>query len=274
MSEGRPPLADTHCHLILPAFTQDREAALERARAAGIRRFLVPGIDLETSRQAVELAGRQTDVYAAVGIHPHHAEAWDAAAAGLRELAAAPRVVAIGEIGLDYYRDLSPRPTQLRAFEGQLALAAELGLPVVIHNRRADDDLLAVLEAWAARLPVERAGRPGVLHAFSGGAELAGRGLAAGFLLGVGGPITYRNGRSASALRAVPAERLLLETDAPYLPPHPLRGQRNEPAHLTYIAAALADLQDLPLDTLAAATSTAAARLFGWDHGLNDHHLF
>lgn len=274
MSDGRPLLADTHCHLILPAFADDREAVLDRARAAGVERFLVPGIDLETSRQAVELARRHGDVFAAVGIHPHHAGAYDAQAAeALRDLAMETRVVAVGEIGLDYYRDLAPRPLQREALRGQLELAAALDLPVVIHNREASGDLLEALEAWAAQLPPARAERPGVLHAFSGGAGEAGRARAAGFLLGVGGPITYANGRGAATLAGIPPDDLLLETDSPYLPPHPLRGRRNEPAHLTHIAAALSALQDLPLDILAAATSAAAARLFGWDHDLNHRNL-
>ncbi|HMK07724.1 MAG TPA: TatD family hydrolase, partial [Anaerolineales bacterium] len=184
-----PPLADTHCHLCLPDFTGDLDQVLARARLAGVERILVPGVDVASSERAVQLAEKHRGLYAAVGIHPHYASTYDAQArARLRRLAESPRVAAIGEIGLDYYRDRSPRPDQQRAFADLLELAAELGLPAVIHNREADEDLLQQALPWAAGRP-----HPGVLHAFSGDAAAAEEVARAGFYLGVGGPITFPN---------------------------------------------------------------------------------
>jgi len=222
------PLADTHCHLTLPDFEPDRPQVLERARAAGVAWIVVPGIDLETSRAAVAFAESEPDVFAAVGVHPHHAAQWSPAwRAALQDLARSDRVVAVGEIGLDYHRRLSPVPAQQQALEDQLDLARELGLPVIVHNRQAIDDLLPLLERWASDSDASP-GRRGVLHAFSADRTSAERALAAGFHLGIAGPITYP---SASGLRALlrhlPLDRILLETDAPYLPPQPHRGTRD-----------------------------------------------
>jgi TatD DNase family protein len=269
MSE-RVPLADTHCHLCLADFEPDLPEVLERARAAGVERILVPGIDLETSRRAVELADDHEEIFAAVGVHPHHAATFGPATRDeLRRLADSPRVVAIGEIGLDYYRDRSPRPAQRKAFEGQLDLAAEVRRPVVVHNREASGDVLERLLPWAALRD-----NPGVLHAFSSDAGEALAAAEAGLFLGVAGPITYPNaGERRRVTGELPRERILLETDSPYLTPHPHRGRRNEPARTTLIAAALAEIWGIDPDDARRAVWKNAATLFHWDHGTDNRHL-
>ncbi|MEW6568276.1 MAG: TatD family hydrolase [Chloroflexota bacterium] len=268
-------MTDTHCHLTLPEFEADRQATLERAREAGVTSIVVPGIDLETSRRSVAFAEAHPGVFAAVGVHPHHAAEWNGAAkAELRALARSPRVVAIGETGLDYYRELSPRSAQRRALEDQLDLAEELGLPVILHNRQAIEELLGVLEAWAPPVGDGAAQRSGVLHAYSADLPSARRALAAGFYLGVAGPVTYRSTAALrAALRQVPLGRIVLETDAPYLPPHPYRGKRNEPAYATRVAEEVAQLLDLTYPSLAETTTHNAAALFGWHHDLDHCHL-
>jgi TatD DNase family protein len=252
-------LIDSHCHLDFPQFDADRDEVLARSIAAGVTVLVNPGADLESSRRAVALAERHTAIYAAVGIHPHDATTLDGPAlAELRQLAAHPKVVAIGEIGLDYYRDRSPRDRQRAAFEAQLGLAAELNLPVIVHQREAAADVLAALRAWA------EGGHPGcVLHAFAGDEAVTEEAVDLGFYLGIGGPLTYQNARHLPEIVPhLPLERLLLETDAPYLPPHPYRGQRNEPAYLALVARRLAELRALPLETLAERVTENTRRAF------------
>lgn len=259
-------LIDTHCHLDFPQFDSDRAAVLARARATGVQVIVNPGADLVSSRRAVALAEAEPMVYAAVGIHPHDARTLDeAAVAALRELAAHPKVVAIGEIGLDFYRDLSPREQQQLAFERQLELAAELHLPVIIHCREAQELVMATLEKWAARHPAPREGWRGVLHAFSGDQAMAEAAQALGFVIGLGGPVTFENARRLhSLIPQLSLDHLLLETDAPYLAPHPHRGQRNEPAWLPLIAEAIARWRGIPATKVAQQTSANAVRLFGF----------
>ena len=252
-------MIDSHCHLDFPQFDADRDAVLARSAAAGVAAIVNPGADLESSRRAVALAARVANVYAAVGVHPHDAATLDGPAlAELRQLAAHPKVVAIGEIGLDYYRDLSPRDRQRAAFDTQLALAAELNLPVIVHQREAAVDALAALRAWAG------GGHPGcVLHAFAGEEAVADEAAALGFYLGLGGPLTYQNARRLPEIVPhLPPDRLLLETDAPYLPPHPHRGQRNEPAYLVLVARRLAELREMSLGVLASQVAENTRRVF------------
>ncbi len=258
-------LIDTHCHLDFPQFDSDRAAVLARARAVGVRAIVNPGADLASSRRAVALAEAEPMVYAAVGIHPHDAWAFnEATMAALRELATHPKVVAIGEIGLDFYRDRSPRDQQQLAFERQLELAAELHLPVIIHCREAQEPVMATLERWAARHPAPKDGWRGVLHAFSGDRAMAEAAQALGFAIALGGPVTFENARRLHSLvPRLPLDHLLLETDAPYLAPHPHRGQRNEPAWLPLIAEAIARWHGLPTTEIARRTSANAIRLFG-----------
>lgn len=270
-------LLDSHAHLDFPQFDADREAVVERAREAGLVAILNVGTDLASSRAAVALAEQYDFIYATVGIHPHDAKTVTTAVLDkLRTLARHPKVVAIGEIGLDYYRDRSPRPVQRRVFADQLALAAELGLPVVIHSREALDDVLATLRGWQGFPPGggtegERASPPvggieggtGVLHSYSGGPERLEEVLALGFSVSISGPVTFRK---ASRLRAVaktvPLERLLVETDCPYLTPAPHRGQRNEPSYVRYVVEAVARTRRMPVDLVAQTTTVNAGRLF------------
>ncbi len=236
-------LTDTHCHLNLPEYSGDLEAVLARARAAGVSHIVVPGVDLETSRIAVELASKNGDVHAAVGIHPHYASGWDPQdIRELRDLAQSAQVLAIGEIGLDFYRDHAPRQEQREVFQAQLELALELCLPVIVHQRESMAEILDTLLQYDGETPPDLQGRRGVLHAFSGDAEFASIAVEKGFYLGVAGPITYRK---ADALRATigdtPLERLLTETDSPYLSPEPVRGRRNEPANVRHIVDQLTD---------------------------------
>jgi TatD DNase family protein len=260
-AEGRPlqvdGLIDTHAHLHDPAFDADRPAVLARARAAGVRGFLTIGTDVATAEAAVALAAAEPDVHAAVGIHPHDALTADASALGrIAALAAGPKVVAIGEIGLDYYRNLAPRDAQRAALEAQLALARRLGKPVLLHCREAHADLLEICRAAG----VDAVG--GILHCFSGDLAVAHRGIDLGLLISIAGPVTYPSARRlADVVRALPSDRLVVETDSPYLPPQPWRGQRNEPAYLPVTAARVAELVGRPLAEIAAATTANAARL-------------
>jgi TatD DNase family protein len=255
---------DTHCHLDLPQFDPDRDAVLARAVAAGVGRILIPGIDLETSRRALALAERHPALRVAIGVHPNATATFtDAIIAELRALARHPKVDAIGEIGIDLYWKTVPLEQQARAFRAQLALAAELDLPVIIHDREAHVEVMRILREAAPPAGV-------VLHAFSGEAALAEEALSLGFYLGVDGPLTYKKN---DALRAVfvaaPLARILIETDAPYLtpdaPPRARRGARNEPAYVRDVAERLARVRGLPVDTVASATTANARRLFRWE---------
>lgn len=253
-----PDLFDTHAHLHFPEFAGDLSAVLERARDAGVRRMLTIGTDLETSRAAVALAAREPDVWASVGFHPHDASEADPAALGeLERLAGAPRVVAIGECGLDFFRNLSPREAQERCFRSQLALARRVGKPVVVHCRDAHEVALAIL----AEERVEATG--GVMHCFSGNTALARRCLDLGLLVSLAGPVTYPKARALAEVAAfVPADRLVVETDCPFLPPQLYRGKRNEPAYLALTLARVAEVRGEAPDALAARMAENARALF------------
>ncbi|MBI2302308.1 MAG: TatD family hydrolase [Armatimonadetes bacterium] len=254
-------LIDTHTHLQFRAFDADRDAVLQRAAEAGVERIVVVGCDLPSSRAAVALAAEHAGrVYAAVGVHPHEAASLDAVGlAELRRLAARPGVVAIGECGLDYYRDRCPRDVQQRAFALQQRLAVELGLPLVVHSREAVDDVLRSLaEKGGSRTRV-------VLHCFTTDPEAAERVVAAGCWLGMDGPVTYPKATDAHRIaQEVPLARLLLETDCPYLAPQAVRGKRCEPAHVRAVAERVAELRGMECEELAAATAASAAEFFGW----------
>ncbi|HLH27017.1 MAG TPA: TatD family hydrolase [Chloroflexota bacterium] len=254
-------LVDTHAHLMDAAFADDLDAVLARAAAAGVETIVCVGYDLASSRAAVALAAAHPGLFATVGVHPNYlAEAPPNWLPQLRELAGAPRVVGIGETGLDYYRAYTPPEVQRDGFRAHLQLAEELRLPAVIHCREAEEDLLDVLAARPAA-SVE----PGVLHCFSGTASTMRAAAAAGYYISLAGTVTFK---SAASLRevaaAVPAERLLVETDCPYLSPMPHRGQRNEPARVRLTAACIAETRGVPLETVARQTTANAARLFGW----------
>lgn len=254
-------IVDTHAHVDCDAFDPDRQAVLARAAAAGVAWIVDVGVDLASSYRAVALAAQEPFVWAAVGVHPHDAATWNAVAATeLRHLAQAPRVLAIGETGLDYYRDRSPRPKQREAFVAQLGLACELGLPVIIHSRASENDTLAMLQD--AHREARKALR-GVMHCFSGSVDFAHKVLELGLHIGIAGPVTYpRATVLAEIVRQVPLERLLLETDCPYLAPQARRGMRNEPAYVCLVAERVAALRDMPLDEVGCVTSANARELF------------
>ena len=259
-------LIDSHAHLDFPQFDADRSNVIDRAGAAGVQAIVNVGADLASSRRAVALAAKHDSIYAAVGMHPHDAKKLDGAAlAELRELAQQPKVVAVGEIGLDFYRDLSPRDVQRRAFQAQLAWATRVGKPVIIHDRDAHDEIMQILTNWAADFKgTQLAGRLGVLHTFSGDLSMAERAMDMGFCISISGPVTYKNARQlADLVRTLPLERLLVETDCPYLTPHPHRGKRNEPAYVRLVAERIAALRGIPLEDVAEATTASARRLFG-----------
>ena len=250
-------IIDTHMHLCSEAFDADREAALARAEADGVARLVEVGYNLATSRAALALAERHEHIFAVVGVQPNYAhELDDGWLDTVRALAAHPKTVAIGEIGLDYHWKYATPAQQEPVFRDQLALARELGLPVVIHSREAAADTLRVLRD-AAR------GVRGVMHSFSGDWAYAEACLDIGFFLSLSGPITFPKATELhDVARRVPLDRLLTETDSPYLSPHPLRGKRNEPARVRLVAERLAALREAPLDTIAEAVWQNASNLF------------
>ena len=252
-----PALVDAHCHLGDAAFDGDRPAVLARAAAAGVGHVVVIGESLAGSARAADLTRAHAGLSATAGVHPHEAAQWDAATPSrLRELLAAPELVAVGETGLDYHYDHAPRPAQRAAFEGQLALAADLGKPVVIHARDADDDMAALLREWGGRVSL-------VLHSFAGSRALFSAGMDVGAYFSFSGMISFKNWRPEVSPAACPPDRLLVETDAPYLAPVPHRGHRNEPAFVPDIVTALARQRDASPVDLVRQTSENAIRVFG-----------
>jgi TatD DNase family protein len=256
-----PELFDTHAHLHFPEFDADRDAMLARARAAGVRRLVTIGTDAETTRAAIAVAERDSDVWATAGVHPHDAgDCDDATLAEMERLAAAPRVVAIGEIGLDFFRNLSPRDAQERVFRHLIGVARRARKPVLVHCRDAHAEVLAILAE-------ERASEVGgIMHCFSGDVPIARRCLDLGLVVSLAGPVTYPNARALPEVaRFVPGDRLVIETDCPFLPPQGYRGKRNEPAYLALTAARVADLRGEPLEVFARSTSDNARRLLRID---------
>jgi TatD DNase family protein len=249
-------LIDTHCHLADPAFGPDRPEVLDRAWAAGVGRVVVIGESRSSAEAALAMAAAEPRLSASAGVHPHNAREWNSEAeAWLRELLRDPRVVAVGETGLDFHYDHSTRSDQHRAFEAQLALAAETGKPAVIHAREADDEVAAIL----ARHPEVIT----ILHSFSGGMGLLRAGLVLRHYVSFSGMVTFKNWRLDDAVRETPLDRLLLETDSPYLAPVPYRGKRNEPGFVRAVAERVAAVRGMPIDQLIAATGENAARVFG-----------
>ncbi len=254
-------LIDTHCHLDFDLFDADRDQVIALAAESNVKRIIVPALDLNNCQAVLRLTEQFAIVFAAVGIHPNSSADWqDAWINTLRDLASHEKVVAIGEIGLDYYWDRSPKEVQHRALASQLLLAAELNLPVIIHNRESNTDVIKTL----AESPLNGRKNPGVLHSFSADWETADAALKMGFYLGFTGPITFKKADDLReiALR-VPIDRILVETDAPFLAPHPRRGKRNEPSYVTYIAQHLAAIRGMDPDAFARQTTKNAATLFG-----------
>ena len=249
---------DSHAHLDDNKYDPDRHEMLMRAKEQDISLIVNVGYDISSSQRSIALAEKYDFIYAAVGIHPH-----DAAEAGpesideIRRLAGHSKVVAIGEMGLDYFRDLSPRDVQQDLFRLQINLAIELDKPIIVHDRDAHGDIMVILREAAESLP------GCVLHCFSGSSEMARECLKLGFYLSVAGPVTFGNAKKLREVAAeVPLDRLLIETDAPYLTPEPHRGKRNESAYVAYVGRRIAELKGIPPEELAAATTENAKRLF------------
>ena len=267
--KGTIKLVDTHCHLNFEEFDPDRKVIVDRAKEFGITKILVPGIDVETSKTAIDCAFEFDEVYAAVGFHPNQGLFWTTSTlSDLRKLALKEKVVAVGEIGLDYYRDRAPKELQLRIFSEQLQLAAELGLPVIIHNREAFEDILKTLDNWCHDLTstcVELQNHPGVLHSFSGNEEFAAIINSLNFKIGITGPVTFKKSQSLQAVVASQAIRnMVIETDAPFLAPSPFRGMRNEPANVRIVAEKISEIKEISFENVAKITTDEADMLFQW----------
>jgi TatD DNase family protein len=250
-------LVDSHAHIQLSQFDRDRHDVLQRAKSAGIEQILVVGFDLKTSQQAVELAMNTENLWATVGMHPHDAkDLTNTAMDTFQRLADHPKVIALGEMGLDYYRDLSPRSIQKTAFEQQLDLAEELDMPIIVHNREAYHDILPILRSRKGRIS-------GVLHCFSGDVDIMKQTLDIGFHIGIGGPVTYKKSDDLQTVaKQVPANRLLIETDCPWLAPQFRRGKRNEPSYVISVAERIAELRGTPAEEIGQITTQNFVTLF------------
>ena len=260
---------DTHCHLNLEEFDQDREQVVIRASGFGISRILTPGIDIDTSKKAIQCAFDFDQVYASVGVHPNSGLSWtDETLNELMQLANKEKVVAIGEIGLDYYREYTPRALQRSIFSHQLEFAARIGLPVIVHNRDASEDITELLLDWQSVMAnnrIELGNHPGVLHSFSGSLDMAAEMVAHHFKIGISGPVTFQNAQNLQAVVAsLPLESIFIETDAPYLTPQPFRGKRNEPSNVRIVAEKIAQIKGIQVEQVAKATTQEADKLFNW----------
>lgn len=253
-------LVDSHCHLDFPDFAAERDDVIARARTAGVGTMLTISTKLSTFEAVRAVAERYDDVYCSVGVHPHEADREEGAAdaAGLIALTKHPRVVGLGETGLDYYYGHSSRENQRAAFRAHLQASRETGLPVIVHSRDAEDDTMELLEAEA-----EKGGLTGLIHCFTGTRKLADFAVGIGFCVSFSGIVTFKNAEDLrETAKALPLDRILVETDAPYLAPIPNRGKRNEPAFVTYTAALLAKLRGVEADEIARATTDNFFRLF------------
>ncbi len=251
-------LIDTHCHLDAKRFDEDRPEMMARARSAGVQRMVTIGCDVEGSHRALGLAKTHADVFCSAGVHPHEAEKAEAGFVDrLRAIAQHPKCVAIGECGLDYFYDHSPRERQAEVFAAQIRLAVELDMPLVIHVRDAWDDCLRILEDEGAAKP------GGIIHCFSGSVEQAEKSLALNFYISIPGIVTFKkSGDLPTVVENCPKDRLLVETDSPYLAPAPFRGKRNEPAYVAHVAQKVADLWQTDIDDVLRVTGENAQRVF------------
>ena len=273
-------LTDTHCHLDFNKFDEDREAIIQRACEAGVSRILIRALELESSKAVIQLANSHPNIFAAVGFHPTDLDNWNEnSTENLRTLmTSANNILAIGEIGLDYYwvKETDKQGQQREVLKQQLQLAQEVNLPVIIHMREKNDewfgqasvDLLEIIAQWHNELQAQNhplAKKPGVLHSFNGTLETAQKAIQHNFYIGVTGPVTYKNaGEKRQVIRQLPLERLLIETDAPFLTPVPHRGKRNEPAFVAHIADKIAEIHMTTREQVALITSANANNLFGW----------
>jgi len=273
-------LTDTHCHLDFNKFNEDRDAVIQRAVDAGVERILIPSLELESSKAVIELAKSHLNIFAAVGFHPTDLDKWEETSIKDLQhlLTEADKIVAIGEIGLDYFwiKDPVKQAQQREVLQQQLKLAQESNLPVIIHMREENDvwhgqasnDLLAILTVWQNELRAQNhplANKPGVLHSYNGNLETAQKAIAHNFYIGVTGPVTYKNAEEKrQIIRQLPLERLLIETDSPFLTPIPHRGRRNEPAFVAHIADKIAEIHMTTREQVAEITNYNAKNLFGW----------
>ena len=285
-------LTDTHCHLDLHKFDEDREAVIQRAIETGVERILVPGLEMDSSKAVIRLANSYPNIYAAVGFHPTDLDKWDENSISElksllgneshspdgRKVRGEGKILAIGEIGLDYYwvKEPEKQAQQREVLQQQLKLAQEVNLPVIIHMREENDawfgpasaDLLEILTSWQGELKSMGhllAEKPGVLHSYNGNLETAQKAMQLNFYIGVTGPVTYKNAEEKrQVIRQLPLERLLIETDAPFLSPVPHRGKRNEPAFVSHIADKIAEIHMTTREQVAEMTSNNAKNLFGW----------
>ncbi|MFD9628700.1 TatD family hydrolase [Peribacillus muralis] len=252
-------LFDTHVHVNADQFNEDLEEVIQRAKEAGVNNMVVVGFDRPTIKRAMELVETYDFMYAAVGWHP--VDAIDMTEDDLRwieELSSHPKVVAIGEMGLDYHWDKSPKDVQVEVFRKQIRLAKKVGLPIVIHNREATADIVKILKEE------EASSVGGIMHCFSGSAETALECINMNFYISLGGPVTFKNAKKPKEVAAaVPLDRLLIETDCPYLAPHPFRGKRNEPSYVKLVAEQIAEIKQLTIEEVSQATTENAKKLFG-----------
>jgi TatD DNase family protein len=252
-------LFDTHAHLNAIQYEEDIVEVIERAKSENVTHIVVVGFDKDTIKKAMELTDQYDMIYAAVGWHPVDAiDMTDDDLKWIKELASHPKVVAIGEMGLDYYWDKSPRDIQKEVFRKQIQLAREVQLPIIIHNREATEDVIKILQEENA----SEVG--GVMHCFTGSLEVAKQCMDMNFYISFGGPVTFKNAKKPKEVAVeIPIDRLLIETDCPYLTPHPFRGKRNEPSYVKYVAEQIATLKELSVEEIARKTSDNAMRLFG-----------
>lgn len=251
-------LFDTHVHLNAEQFDEDLEEVLSRAREAGVEKMVVVGFDRPTINRAMELIGQYDFLYAAIGWHPVDAiDMNDEDLVWIEELSQHPKVVAIGEMGLDYHWDKSPKDVQKEVFRKQIQLAKKVKLPIVIHNREATQDIVDILREEGA----EEVG--GIMHCFSGSPEIAQECVEMNFYISLGGPVTFKNAKKPKDVaKEIPLEKLLIETDCPYLAPHPYRGKRNEPAYVKLVAEQIAELKEVSLEEVERITTENAIKLF------------
>lgn len=257
-------IIDSHAHLDMEDFDEDRSAVIERALEGGLTHIVTVGTNLESSVRAIELAEENRSVFATVGVHPHESKSCGKEVLDkLAELASRHKVVAWGEIGLDYFRNRSPRQDQTRAFDRQMAMARDVGLPVIIHNRDAHDDTLSMLKRYG------KGENLGVIHCFSGDPELARIFMDLGYLISIPGTVTFKNAATIKEVASgIPLEHMLVETDAPFLAPVPKRGKRNEPLYVTHTAGEIARLRGIDYELLCAKTSENTRRVFRLDQVL------
>lgn len=255
-------LIDSHAHLDDKRFNADRDSLIKSLKENGVDLVLNIGADIKTSKASVNLAKKYPNIYAVVGVHPHSAKDLEGSdLSDLRALAKEDKVVAIGEIGLDYYYDNSPRDIQQKWFKEQISLAQDLDMPIVIHSRDATQDTFDILKEASEKKQLR-----GILHSYSGSYEMAQEYIKLGFYIAIGGPVTFKNARVSREVAAqIPLDKLLIETDAPYLTPEPYRGKRNEPMYVKYVAEKIAELRETSYEEIAKATSQNLLRLLDLD---------